>query len=279
MNSTIASTDRANLLKKYLGIALAVWHLSIIWGVTGAQDKVIINGLLWWAISSKVHPSNYKKKLKENGLNDYIGAFFILLLLPASLVLMTYSISHTWLRLLPWILFSSWFLISSANISKTCWRCLCLILIITFPEGFLSDKIEPFLGIWLQRFLTQISHFILHYIGISAFRNDIQLVLPQGSVVVEYGCAGVPLLILLAQLFVLLTFGQKRSIQSLTKLIIINLSIFLTVTSFRIALMAILVDQPDKFDYWHSNQGAEWFSTLAIVAVTLSSVHSSARNE
>lgn len=279
MNSTVASVCRATLASKYLGMSLAAWHLCIVWSVTGAQDKVILNGLLWWAISSKVHPFYFGEKIKESGVSYYVGVFLILSLLPVSLLLMFYSISHTWLRLLPWIFFLSWLLISHGIAYRHYWRCFGLIFLITLPEGFLSNKIEPFLGIWLQRFLAQASHFLLHYLGISAIREDVHIILPQGSVAVEYGCAGVPLLILLIQLFALLTSGKKMSLPSLLKLITVILSIFVAVTSTRIALMAVLVDQPEKFDYLHSSQGAGWFSTLAIVAVTLTSLNATDRSQ
>ncbi len=248
-----------------LGLCLIGFHLCLTLQLTGRQDQLILNGLFWAAIASGLWQRRDRLPLQSSRANQRWG--FVLLatmVLLAGGILPTLPITAFWVRLIPAIAFGGWMLI----VSGLGWRQYAsewiLVIILMVPQGGLSHSLKPLIAYPLQTLLAQLSHFFLHYFGVEVTRRGIQLLLPQGSVIVEYGCVGLPLLILLLQLVLLLSYREPLSKGQWFQLIISAIAIFLGVNTLRISLMAWLVNQPEWFDYWHSPTGAEWFSTGAI---------------
>lgn len=256
---------------RYLGLGLIAFHLCLILQVTGRHDQLILAALFWWAIALSIHPvppSLISARTRLHQLHHYLGAFILVtVVLLGSLVLPYWLTSDSWVRIIPCLIFLSWTLIQSGAAWYRYgpeWR---LVLVLMIPQGLVSHLAEPILGLSLQQLLTQISHFLLHYIGLETSRQGLEITLAQGRISVEYACAGVPLLVLLIQLVMLLTHRASLSLRQWLLLLGASTTIFLSVTSVRIALMAYVVNQQTLFNYLHSISGSEFFSTLAIVLI------------
>jgi cyanoexosortase A len=105
---------------------------------------------------------------------------------------------------------------------------------------------------------------MLHYLGFDAVQQRTTITLNQGAVDVLFRCTGIPLLILLLQLallfFMMFPLCQKQRM----RLLITAVLIAFLLSSLRVALMAVVVNDPIAFSYWHGGNGSQLFSTGAI---------------
>lgn len=254
----------------HLGLGLIALHLVLVLQITGRQDQFLLSGLFWWVISTEIYQKPSKRKLVSTRRSFWLGVSLIIMLLISSLLLTVWSDSYSWIRLYPPSAWLGWVLMTSQVKAKDYWHEFRLIMLMILPQGYISNLLEPLIGFELQIVLAAISNFILHYAGVTANRDGIHLLLDHGGVIVEYGCAGIPLFLLLIQLMMLFSTGKNVTVfKCLSSWLKIG-AIFLVLTSVRIAMLALLVNQPSYFDYWHSQHGAEWFSVIAIIILVCS---------
>lgn len=254
----------------YIGLSLICLHLFLIFKLTGRQDQFLLSVLFWWIISVEIRRKNLSRKFIYAKTKTWLGGALTIVLVISSFLLSVWSNSHSWIRFYPLFAWLSWVLITSQIKNKESWSELKLIVLMILPHGYISELLRPLIGLKLQILLAATSNFILHYIGFISSRDDINLILENGRVTVEYGCAGMPLLLLLIQLMFLFSTDKNLTIsQYLHSGVKIGV-LFMILTSARIAMLALVVNRPDYFDYWHSQQGAGWFSVAAISIVFFS---------
>lgn len=255
---------------KYVGLSLIALHLLLILQLTGRQDQFLLSGLFWWFIATEIHQKDSNRRLTPREMGFWLGGFFTIVLLISSFLLSMWSDSYSWIRFYPPCAWLSWVLMTSQVKAKEYWNEFKLVILMILPQGYISHLLEPLIGLKLQTFLAATSNFILHYAGFMSSRDGIHLLLEHGGVTVEYGCAGMPLFLLLIQLVLLFSMGKNLTVLKLFYLWMKVGAIFIFLTSLRIAILALLVNQPNYFNYWHSQQGAEWFSVAAITIVIYS---------
>ena len=116
-------------------------------------------------------------------------------------------------------------------------------------------------------FDAQISRTMLWYAGFDVHQVGNLVVLPTGTIKIAGACSSVALLGLMLQsclvmcLYFTVTKKQKIVLLSCATLIAFG------VNGIRLCLMALLVanDAQDAFKYWHGDEGAEIFTTGAIL--------------
>jgi len=144
------------------------------------------------------------------------------------------------------------------------WR-LFLIFCLMCPYGFLNKVLSNRLH-FFSHLTTVISAFLLHYMGWKANYDDVLLTLPTGQVSVEYACTGGPLIVwllkpsLLIVILFALTGLQKLGLALSTS----GTGVF--IGCIRVALLAIVVNNHSRFQYWHGPAGAQIFLAAAILA-------------
>jgi cyanoexosortase A len=124
---------------------------------------------------------------------------------------------------------------------------------------------EQAIGQPLQVVTAQFAAFVLHYVGFNAVQQQTTITINHGAVDVLFRCTGIPLLILLLQLALLFFVLFPLTRQQRVRVIVLAVLIAFLLSSLRVALMAVVVNDPIAFAYWHGGNGSQLFSTGAIV--------------
>ena len=243
------------------GISLAFLHLVLTWQLMRQSDQVVMNALFWVAILSTIADD------RHTAGRDRFSRFVGLLLLGA-IVTKSLAIAHVeawFVRLFPAFAVLSLGLLLSGFQLKRHWRAGLLLLPLMLPKGILERTIEQMIGQPLQVFTAQFAAFVLHYLGFNTAHHHTTITINQGAVEVLFRCTGIPLLMLLLQLALLFFVMVPLSQQQRVRIIFIAVLIAFLLSSLRVALMAIVVNDPIAFAYWHGGNGSQLFSTGAIV--------------
>ena len=136
-----------------------------------------------------------------------------------------------------------------------------------FPEGVIGHFIDRLVQITLLN--AKFATYVLYYLGfdVASQGNQVLLSLPELGefrAIVDYPCAGVPMILLMLKLGLLLIAftSLSRSEKLLIPSFSIVLGFFLGV--IRVTILTLLIPNGDRFAYWHGSQGSQIFSTLAI---------------
>ncbi|MEH2160640.1 MAG: cyanoexosortase A system-associated protein [Nostoc sp.] len=144
------------------------------------------------------------------------------------------------------------------------WRLFLLLCLMLFPYGFINEIFA--FRLHFSELTATISAFSLHYLGLKATAQDALVRLPTGQVEVLYYCTGGLLIVWLLKLTLLimvviipLTWQQRLG------LILCAVCTGFLVGCIRVALLAVVVNNHNLFEYWHSYTGGALFMGLATI--------------
>jgi cyanoexosortase A len=144
------------------------------------------------------------------------------------------------------------------------WRLFLLLLLMLFPYSFINGIFESRLH--FNEVTASLSAFLLHYLGFGATHFGNVVKLPTGQVQVFYFCTGGVLIIWLLQLTLLmmvlffsLTWQQRWG------LVVSAFATGFLVGCIRVALLAVVVNNRNQFDYWHGETGGTIFMAIATI--------------
>ncbi len=268
MTSRPRARVRSQFLWSCIGIGLVCLHLILTLILTGQTQQFVLNVLFWAAISSLLWQRRASLYWRSESYFRYCGLLLLTLIVLKSCFLNRGE--SAFVRLMPgWIALSLGLITSGYRLQQYSQEFL-LIMTMMLPQGWLSRLMQQPMGLPLQTLIAQSATYLLHYGGFEVMRQGTQVILPRGAVNVDYGCTGVPLLILLLQLSVLFvlmfptTVWQKWLVPLWASIIAFSLS------SVRVAIMALAVNSPQVFDFWHGKIGSQWISTLSILVFAIS---------
>lgn len=114
---------------------------------------------------------------------------------------------------------------------------------------------------------AKISHLMLWYVGFDVKQVGILIILPLGTVSIGDDCSSYALLGLMWQCCLVACIYFTLAKNQKFILWLSSSAIAFVVNGIRICLLALLVanKQTEAFDYWHGPQGAEIFTTIAIL--------------
>lgn len=243
------------------GICLALLHLVLTWQLMHQSDQIVINALFWLAILKMVVKRG--DQISSDRFSRFAGLLMLGLIVAISLS--SFQVEAWFVRLFPALAVLSLCLLVSGFRLKHQRRTGLLLIPLMIPRGIVEQAIEKAIGQPIQILTAQFSAFALHYVGFNAVQQNTTITLKQGAVDVLFRCTGIPLLILLLQLalffFVMFPLTQQQRIKVL---IVAGLISFL-LSGFRVALMAVVVQDQLLFNFWHGGSGSQIFSTSAIV--------------
>ncbi|MGK7894062.1 MAG: archaeosortase/exosortase family protein, partial [Xenococcus sp. (in: cyanobacteria)] len=117
---------------------------------------------------------------------------------------------------------------------------------------------------------AEFASYVLYYLGFQVTNqgNELLLSLPnlgEYKAIVDYPCAGVPMIILMLKLSLLLVsfFPVGKSQRFAIPLVSILIGFLLGVV--RVCILTLVMPEQTRFDYWHGSSGSQIFSTLAII--------------
>lgn len=257
-------SDRLWLGSSLLGIAIL--YLGLIWKTTGDIDQLSISLVFWGAIIWLLWRKRNCLQYRSEPVSSFIGLLFLGLILAKTTSLFWFE--STLLPLLPIGGAIALALISSGFRGLIQYRReLFFTWFLFFPEGVIGHFIDRMVQITLLN--AKFATYFLYYIGfnVSSQGNQVILSLPElgeFKAIVDYPCAGIPMILLMLKLALLLismTSLAKRE-RLLIPLFSIALGFFLGVV--RVCILTLLIPNPARFDYWHGAAGSQIFSTLAI---------------
>jgi cyanoexosortase A len=255
-----------------LGIftTLAIWHLDIIRNHPKESPEVTVYALCWGGILYLLWRNIKKIPEKSNPPSWFSsclgwGLLFLVITRPLHL----WDLDFILMRSAPIVAGLGLGLLSFGFSGfKQQWR-LCLILcLMVFPTDHIDRIFEQ--RLYFNEITAAISAFLLHYIGFTVNYYGSIVKLSTGEVQVYYACTGGPLIILLMKL----TFLMMLVVFPLTKRQRVTLAISAIGVGFfigciRVALLAIVVNNKESFDYWHGQSGGGIFITFATIIYAL----------
>jgi cyanoexosortase A len=250
-----------------VGAQLVALHLILSWRIVGQSDQLIMSLLFWLSLGTLLARRQPQPAFSSNGLTSTLGAGLITLICLKSVSII--ATESAYVRILPGLagLAMAGLIVGFRLVHY--WREGLLILTFMIPTGLANQGLGMAIGMQAQLSVAQFATFLLHYLGFTVVRDGITISLPGGAVSVEYGCTGGDLAILLWQLSVplVLLFSIPKGYRCWIPIMIVLLTFLLS--SIRVVIMALVVNAPEAFAYWHGHPGGQWFSMLAILLFSL----------
>ena len=255
--------DRLWLLVSLVGVCLL--YLNLIWQTTEDIDRLTTDGIFWGAIFWLLWQKKDRLTYQSDLLSSFIG--WLLLSLTISKISSLFWFESNLLTLLPVISAIALSLIASGfkGLSQYKWE-LFFAWFLFFPDGVIGHLIDRTVQITVLN--AKLASYLLYYFGfnVASQGNQVLLALPEGEykAIVDYPCAGVPMILLMLKLALLLI--SLTSLPSKLKLLI---PLFAAVLGFtlgviRVCILTLLIPHLAQFNYWHGSQGDQIFSTIAI---------------
>jgi cyanoexosortase A len=252
------------LFSSVLGIACL--YLNLIWKTTANIDLLTTNSFYWGAIIWLLWRRKDQLRYYNEPIASFIGLLLVGLILSKTFTLFWFE--STLLPLLPISLAIALALIASGcrGFSQY-YRELFFVWFLFFPEGVIGNFLDSIIHITILS--AKFATYFLYYIGfnVASQGNQVLISLPElgeFKAIVDYPCAGVPMILLMFKLALLLICFTSLSKQEkyLIPLFAIVLGFLLGV--IRVCILTLLIPDAAKFAYWHGAPGSQIFSTLAI---------------
>ncbi|MDJ0588509.1 MAG: cyanoexosortase A [Pleurocapsa sp. MO_226.B13] len=261
----LVKNDRLWLFSSLIGISLL--YLSSLAKTTGDIERLSTEALFWGGIIWFL----WRKKERLNFDSDPVSSFigFLLLGLVLFKTITLYSFESTLIPLFPVLMATALALIASGfrGLSQYV-RELFFIWFLFFPTGVIGNFLDRIIHITVLN--AKIASYFLYYLGFNVANsgNEVILFLPElgkFKAIVDYPCAGVPMILLIFKLSLLLI-----SCVSLTRKQQILIPAFSLIFGFllgviRVCILTLSIPNQAQFNYWHGAQGSQIFSTLAVI--------------
>ncbi|MDM9383288.1 cyanoexosortase A system-associated protein [Chlorogloeopsis sp. ULAP01] len=247
-----------------LGIfsTLAILHLSIINSHEIEREEIAVDGVYWTGILFLLW-QNRHHKIATNWIASCLGLGLLFLVIFRPLYL--WRLDLILFRFGPIVAGLGLGLLSFGFSGlKQHWRLFLLLCLMLFPFGHINN----FFASWLHfsDFTATISAFSLHYLGLQATAQGAFVILPTGQVEVLYYCTGGLLIVWLLRLSLLIMVVVfPLSWQQRWGLVISAMGTGFLVGCFRVALLAVVVNNRSIFEYWHSYTGGSIFIAIATI--------------
>lgn len=256
--------NRLWLLSSLVGIAML--YLNLIWKTTEDIDQLTTSGFYWGAIIWLLWRRRDYLRYCSESLGSFVGLSLLGLILSKTLNLFWFE--STLLPLLPLgIAIALALIVSGFQGLPQYKKELFFAWFLFFPEGVIGHFIDSMVHITILN--AKFATYLLYYLGfnVASQGNQVLLFTPhQGEfkAIVDYPCAGVPMILLMLKFALLLICLAPLPKQK--KLLIPAFAIILgfLLGVIRVSLLTLLIPNPLSFDYWHGSQGSQIFSTLAI---------------
>jgi cyanoexosortase A len=247
--------------------SLVLLHLGMIYRISSQIDELLVVGLFWVMLCQRLKTYQQTKQDQTHLLSSLVAFGLIACLVFRSFSL--YWFDPTFLNVMPFLIVSAFALLTIG------WRIwsfsiellFCITLVI--PVDLLFSWLEKGPGLPVQILTARISSFLLYYLGLPVFSQGTIIQLPQGSVNVQLACTSLSVLFSLSQIGFLLVLMWPLSRRALLWVFSLTFGLTQLVSVLRVALLAILVDQPSLFDFWHDDQGQQLLSTFLILCLGL----------
>jgi cyanoexosortase A len=219
--------------------------------------------LFWLVVADQLWKKHQRLCLGSSRQALLVGVLLIAWVLVQSIK----GADISFLRLSPFVAAVSLGLLASGFQGlKQYWQELLILFFLGVPRVILSP---PLLDI--SPLTAQFSAFLLWCCGFEVSLQGVEILLPEGGVLVYEGCSGIEAMTYLLGLSVifLVIFPTRKLMKFLVPFV--GLSLGFVVNGGRVALLATLVaaKQLEAFHYWHEGDGSKLFAIGSVVLFSL----------
>ena len=250
----------------YALVGVGLLYLNLIWKTTADIDLLTTNSFYWVAIIWLLWRRRDNLQYRSGVISRFIGLALLGSILSKTLSLFWFE--STLLALLPLGIAIALALIASGFKGLVQYKQkLFFTWFLFFPEGAIGHFIDSLVHITFLN--AKLATYFLYYLGFNvATEGDrVILTLPElgkFGAIVDYPCAGVPMILLMLKLGLLLIAFTSLSNQEKLLIPAFSIALGFLLGVIRVAILTLLIPNPSKFAYWHGTQGSQIFSTLAI---------------
>ncbi len=261
---SLVKSDRLWLGSSLVG--MAILYLGLIWKTTGDVDQLTISMVFWGAIIWLLWRKRDLLQYPREPISSFMGLLFLGLML--SKITTLFWFESTLLPLLPLGSAIALALIASGFKGfAQYWRELFFSWFLFFPEGVIGHVIDNTVHITILN--AKFATYFLYYLGfnVASQGNQVILSLPElgeFKAIVDYPCAGLPMILLMLKLALLIISLAPMIKQERYWIPLFSIALGFLLGVIRVCILTLLIPNPPKFDYWHGAQGSQIFSTLAI---------------
>ena len=247
--------------------SIAILYLGLVWKTTANIDYLVTDVMFWAAIIWLLWKKRDKLSYDSDPISNFIGLSLLGLVLSKAITI--YNFESVLISLLPIIsLFALALIASGFKGLKQYAKELFFAWFLFFPTGVIGHFIDDRFHITILN--AKVATYLLYYLGFNVVsqNNEVILSLPELGVfkaIVDYPCAGVPMILLILKLALLTIccLSPNRKQQILIPSFSLVLGFMLGV--LRVSILTLLIPSESQFEYWHGSQGSQVFSTLAII--------------
>ena len=261
----IAKSNRFLLLTSLL--FLSIFHLNLVWKNTNDIDQLTTNILFYVAIFWLLWQQKLDIKIRSDWFSSLMGLSLLVIIIIKTISL--FNFESDLLSLIPFGFCISLALIASGfkDLGQY-WKELFFAWFLFFPTGVIGNFIDSIVKITVLN--AKFATYFLYYVGFNVTNrgNEVLLSVPNlgdYKAIVDYPCAGVPMILLMLKLSLLLVsfFPVEKSQCFSIPIVSIAIGFFLGV--IRVCILTLVIPEQATFDYWHGAEGSQIFSTLAIM--------------
>lgn len=265
MNITLSSMNKKTWATISI-ISLGILYFNLLWKTTKDIDTLSTDVLFYIAICALLW--RRKNSLVYGGSSIFSCLGLALLTVLTIKVTTLYSFEATLIPLLPFFAAISLALISCGIRGLTQFKKeIFFAWFLFFPTGVIGHFFDNSIKITVLN--AKFATYILYYVGFDVANYGNQVILNlfenQYKAVVDYPCAGVPMILLMLKLSLLLVCFFPFSKTQKTIIPLVSIAIGFILGVIRVCILTLLIPEPAKFDYWHGSSGDGIFSTLAIM--------------
>jgi cyanoexosortase A len=248
-------------------ISVAIIYLNLTWKITADFDRLTTESLFWVAILGLLWRKRDRLNYNSDLLSSFLGFCLLGIILTKTLSLFWFE--STLLSLVPPASALALALIASGCSGLMQYnKELFFAWFLFFPTGVIGNLADKIFHITILN--AKIATFLLYYFGFNVASRGNEVLLSLGekrifTAVVEYPCAGMPMILLMLKLALLLVCFVPLTKKQKIVIPLVSLFIGFILGVIRVCILTLKIPEPDNFAYWHGSNGSQIFSTLAIV--------------
>ena len=242
-------------------VSLIAINLTLVGRLAENIDETAIQILTWTVAILLVIRNRPNLKFESTPSAIAVGSLLIIWVLIKSLL--TRRITDILFILTPIMATIGVALIASGwKGLRQYWQPILLAATLGIPTSFLFAAIEKIIPV--NVFTAQFANSVLWYGGVKVAQQGIEIFSQYGAVLVARGCAGLPPILMLVRITLMFVLVFPVSRFHMWILFSSAIAIAFIVNSARVALLVIVSSQADSFKYWHTGDGSQIFSVVAV---------------
>ena len=247
-------------------VSLSILYLNLTWKTTGDMDRLTTDSLFCAAILWLLWRKRDRLDFQGSVVSSCLGLCLITAVLYKTLNLFWFE--STLLPLIPFLAAIAIALIAGGFRGLYQYRReLFFAWFLFFPTGVIGHAIDRYVHITVLN--AKFATYFLYYFGfnVASQGNEVLLSLSESEnfrAVVDYPCAGVPMILLMLKLALLLIAFVPFDKAQQIGIPIVSVAIGFVLGVIRVCILTLMIPKPESFDYWHGSNGSQIFSTLGI---------------